>query len=178
MLQWFCGHTKRDRVRNEVIRERVGVAPIEEKLTQHRLRWFGQIQRRPPEAPVRSWVLKRVDKVKRGRGRPKLTCDESIKRDLKDWNISEEIALDRDWLSACLNRDLCVFWVSSLAYSNLLGTKDYVVVVAAAARNMGSWHWYCQTQIQIKVSVTIQVIFRNKCASIPRASSSEKGKRY
>ena len=72
------------------------------------------------------------------------------------------------------------FWVSSLAYPNLLGTKGYVVVVvvAAAARNMGSWHWYCQTQIQIKVSVTIQVIFRNKCASIPRASSGEKGKRY
>ena len=71
------------------------------------------------------------------------------------------------------------FWVSSLAYPNLFGIKGYVVVVvAAAARNMGSWHWYCQTQIQIKVSVTIQVIFRNKCASIPRASSGEKGKMY
>jgi len=86
---------RRDRVRNEVIRERVGVAPIEEKLTQHRLRWFGHIQRRPPEAPVRSGVLKRVDKVKRGRGRPKLTWDESVKRDLKNWNISEDVALDR-----------------------------------------------------------------------------------
>ena len=83
------------RVQNEAIRERVGVAPIEEKLTQHRLRWFGHIQRRPPEAPVRSGVLKRVDKVNRGRGRPKLTWDESVKRDLKDWNISKEVALDR-----------------------------------------------------------------------------------
>jgi len=44
---------------------------------------------------VRSGVLKRVDTVKRGRGRPKLTWDESIKRDLKDWNISEDVALDR-----------------------------------------------------------------------------------
>ena len=42
-----------------------------------------------------SGVLKRVDKVKRDRGRSKLTCDESVKRDLKDWNISEEVALDR-----------------------------------------------------------------------------------
>ena len=32
---------------------------------------------------------------KRGRGRPKLTWDESVKRDLKDWDISEELALDR-----------------------------------------------------------------------------------
>ena len=29
----------------------------------------------------------------------------------------------------CLNHDLCVFWVSSLAYPNSLGTKDFVVVV-------------------------------------------------
>ena len=51
ILRWFCGHTKKDRVRNEAIPEMVGVAPIEVKLTQHRLRWFGHIQRRPPEAP-------------------------------------------------------------------------------------------------------------------------------
>ena len=40
-------------------------------------------------------VLERVDNVKRGRVRPKLTWDESVKRDLKDCNISKEIALDR-----------------------------------------------------------------------------------
>jgi hypothetical protein len=28
MLRWICGHTRRDRVRNEDIRDRVGVAPI------------------------------------------------------------------------------------------------------------------------------------------------------
>ena len=67
MLRWLCGHTRRDRVRDEDIRDRVGVAPIEEKLIQHRLRWFGHVQRRPPKAPVRSGVLKKVDNVKRGR---------------------------------------------------------------------------------------------------------------
>ena len=36
-----------------------------------------------------------VDNVKRGRDRPKLTWDDSVKRDLEDWNISKEIALDR-----------------------------------------------------------------------------------
>ena len=43
---------------------------------------------------MRSGMLKCVDKVKMGRGRPKLTWDESVKRDLKDWDISEELALD------------------------------------------------------------------------------------
>ena len=83
MLRWMCGHTRKDRVRNDDIRDRVGVAPIEEKLVQHRLRWFGHIQRRPPEAPVHSGRLKRADNVKRGRGRPNLTWEESVKRDLK-----------------------------------------------------------------------------------------------
>src|SRR6185437_1368373 len=103
MLRWFCGHTRRDRVRNEAIRKRVGVASIEEKLTQHQLRWFGHVQRRPPEAPVRSGVLKRVDKVKRGRGRPKLIWEESVKRDLKDWDISEELTLDKSAWRLAIN---------------------------------------------------------------------------
>jgi hypothetical protein len=38
MLRWCCGHTRRDRVRNDDIRDRVEVAQIEEKLIQHRLR--------------------------------------------------------------------------------------------------------------------------------------------
>ena len=79
------------------------MAPIEEKLTQHRLRWFGHVQRSPPEAPVRSGVLERVDNVKRGRVRPRLTWDESVKRDLKDWNISKEIALDRNAWRLAIN---------------------------------------------------------------------------
>jgi hypothetical protein len=38
MLRWICGHTRRDRVRNDGIRERLGVAPVEKNLMQHRLR--------------------------------------------------------------------------------------------------------------------------------------------
>jgi hypothetical protein len=75
--------------------ERLGVAPVEEKLVQHRLRWFGHIQRRPAEAPVRSGVIRRSGNEKRGRGRPNLTREESVKRDLKDWCITKELALDR-----------------------------------------------------------------------------------
>ena len=41
--------------------------------------------------------------VKRGRGRPKLTWDESVKRDLKDWNISKKIALDRSAWRLAIN---------------------------------------------------------------------------
>jgi hypothetical protein len=64
----------------------------------YHLRWFGHIQWRPTEAPVRSRVIRRSGNKKRGRGRPNLTCEESVKRDLKDWCITKELALDRrEW---------------------------------------------------------------------------------
>jgi hypothetical protein len=95
MLRWSCGHTRRDRVQNKDICDRLGIAPIEEKLIQHRLRWFGHVQRRPLEGPVHSGSLRRDSSVKRGRGRPKLIWKEAIKGDLKGWNIPKDLTLDR-----------------------------------------------------------------------------------
>ena len=51
---------------------------------------------------MRNGVLERVDNIKRG-NRPKLTWDELVKRDLKDWNISKEIALDRSAWRLAIN---------------------------------------------------------------------------
>jgi hypothetical protein len=77
--------------------ERLGVAPVEEKLVQYRLRWFGHIQRRLAKAPICNGVIRRTGN-KRGRGRPNLAWEESVKRDLKDWCITKELALDRrEW---------------------------------------------------------------------------------
>jgi hypothetical protein len=39
------------------------------------------------KAPVRSGVINRTGDGKRGKGRPNLTWEESVKRDLKDWRI-------------------------------------------------------------------------------------------
>jgi hypothetical protein len=72
MLRWICDHTRRDRVWNDNIRERLGV-PVEEKLVQYHLRWFGHIQQRPAEAPIRNGVIRRTYNKKRGRGRTNLT---------------------------------------------------------------------------------------------------------
>ena len=89
MLRWIYGHIRRDRVRNDDIRERLGVAPIEEKLIQHRLRWFGHVQWRPEDTTVCSEIIRRPEKVKRGKVRPNLTWEESVKIDLKYWNIAK-----------------------------------------------------------------------------------------
>jgi hypothetical protein len=98
MLRWIYGNIRRDRVRNDDIRERLGVALVEEKLVQHHLRWFDHIQQRPAEAPVRNGVIRRTDNEKKNRAHPNLTWEESVKRDLKDWCITKELALDRrEW---------------------------------------------------------------------------------
>ena len=73
----------------------IDVAPIKEKLVQYRLRWFGHVQRRPSEAPVRCGVLSRDINVRRGRGRPKLTWKKAIKRDLNGCDIPRDLYLDR-----------------------------------------------------------------------------------
>jgi hypothetical protein len=67
MLRWICGHTRRDRVRNDNIRERLAVAPVDEKLVQHRLRWFGHMQRRPEETLICNRVITRTGNEKKQR---------------------------------------------------------------------------------------------------------------
>lgn len=34
----MCGHTKLDRIRNEVVREKVGVSPIDDNIREARLK--------------------------------------------------------------------------------------------------------------------------------------------
>ena len=43
ILRWMCGNTRRDKVRNEDIRTKIGVASIEEKMRENHLRWFGHV---------------------------------------------------------------------------------------------------------------------------------------
>ena len=59
MLRWMCGHIRKDKIRNEIIRNKVGVVPIKEKMKETRLRWFGHVRRRPRDASMR-----RVDEMK------------------------------------------------------------------------------------------------------------------
>jgi hypothetical protein len=71
----------RDKIRNDNIRERIGVASMLEKMVETRLRWFGHVERRNVD-----FVVRRVDhdsQVTRGRGRPRKTMRETIKKDLE-----------------------------------------------------------------------------------------------
>ncbi|VFQ76447.1 unnamed protein product [Cuscuta campestris] len=71
MLRWMCGKTRLDRISNKVIRRQVGMAPVENKLREARLRWVGHVRRRDADAPVRRCERITVIGGSRGRGRPR-----------------------------------------------------------------------------------------------------------
>ncbi|KAF3647615.1 putative pre-mRNA-processing factor 6-like [Capsicum annuum] len=95
MLRWMCGLTRGDRVRNETIREKVGVTPVECKMREARLRWFGHVKRRGMDAPVRRCERLALDGFRRGRGRPKKYWGEVIRRDMEQLQLTEDMTLDR-----------------------------------------------------------------------------------
>ncbi|KAM3322064.1 hypothetical protein P3S67_003215 [Capsicum chacoense] len=95
MLRWMCGLTRGDRVRNETIREKVGVTPVEYKMREVRLRWFGHVMRRGMDAPVRRCERLALDGFRWGRGRLKKYWGEVSRRDMEQLQLTEDMTLDR-----------------------------------------------------------------------------------
>lgn len=94
MLRWMCGLTRRDRVRNERIRETVKVGPLGKKVQESRLRWFGHVERRDE-----CYLGKKVEKLniggKRKVGRPKLRWRDKVEEDLREKGWRRREALNR-----------------------------------------------------------------------------------
>ncbi|VDO87721.1 unnamed protein product [Heligmosomoides polygyrus] len=45
MLRWTAGVTHMDHIRNDIIRQKFGIAPIADKMREARLRWYGHVLR-------------------------------------------------------------------------------------------------------------------------------------
>ncbi|KAF3657494.1 NADH dehydrogenase [ubiquinone] 1 alpha subcomplex subunit 9, mitochondrial [Capsicum annuum] len=84
-----------DRVRNEIIREKVGVTLVEDKMREVRLRWFGHVMKRGTDAPVCRCERLALDGFRLGRGRPKKYWREVIRRDMEQLQLTEDMNLDR-----------------------------------------------------------------------------------
>ena len=83
-------------MRNEDIRTKIGIASIEEKMRENRLRWFGDVRRRPTDASVRRVERIKLGQVKRTQGRTKKTWMEVIRQAIETQGLSEGILLDRN----------------------------------------------------------------------------------
>lgn len=94
MLRWMCGHTRKERIRNEVIRDNVGVASMEDKLQESRLRWFGHVKSRDIDAPVRRYERLSIA-GRKGRDRPKKYWGDVVRQDMSLLQLTEDMTHDK-----------------------------------------------------------------------------------
>ncbi|KAM3252506.1 hypothetical protein P3L10_006576 [Capsicum annuum] len=105
MLHWMCGLTRGDRVQNETIREKVGVALVEDKMREVHLRWFGHVMRRGTDAPVRRCERIALDGFRRGRSRPKKYRRQLIRRDMEQLQLTEDMTLHKKIWRTCIRKE-------------------------------------------------------------------------
>ncbi|KAL1450513.1 hypothetical protein WDU94_002867 [Cyamophila willieti] len=82
MLRWSCGVTRLDRIRNEVIRNKMKVTEVSKKIQERRLQWHGHVERRDE-----NYIGKRVERMV-VRGRPKKRWKNCVNQDLHEKNLS------------------------------------------------------------------------------------------
>ena len=94
MCRWACGHTLRDHVRNENIKERQKVESIAERYRKARLGWFGHVKRRCQDYVGRK-TLEMIPPGRRKRGRPKQRWMDCVNRDMRAIGTTKDYVLDR-----------------------------------------------------------------------------------
>nr|XP_016461103.1 PREDICTED: uncharacterized protein LOC107784479 [Nicotiana tabacum] len=82
-------------IKNEAIRDRVGVTSVEDKMRESRLIWFGHVKRRSIDARVRRCERLAMESLKRGRDRPKKYWGEVIRQDMALLQFTEDMTVDR-----------------------------------------------------------------------------------
>ena len=65
---------------NGEIRLKIRVVPIDEKMRENRLKWFSHVQMRVINALLRKNEFIQVERIKKGRGRLKITLVETVKK--------------------------------------------------------------------------------------------------
>ena len=79
MIRWAMGSSLKEHKTNEEVRQLAGVEEIEEKLSDVRLRWYGDVQRRGND----HCLIKHAefpDPVNRNRGRPSNRWTDSVEK--------------------------------------------------------------------------------------------------
>ena len=83
MLRFAMGVTRKDKIRNEYIRNTVQVERLGMKMREGRLRWYGHAMRRDKEYVGRQMIEIELPE-KRKRGRPKTRFLNLVKEDMRE----------------------------------------------------------------------------------------------
>ena len=92
MVRWICGVRLRDEIPTVDLLAKLGLEEISSALRTRRLRWHGHVARS-------SGSIHEVTEVmvpgSRGRGRPRKTWRECVKRDIRECGLTDTDPLDR-----------------------------------------------------------------------------------
>ncbi|XP_075097382.1 uncharacterized protein LOC142174892 [Nicotiana tabacum] len=94
MLRWMCRHTRINRIRNEDIQAKVGVAPWRTKCGKGDLDG-GHVKRRNTDTLIRRCERLALVGLRRGRGRTKKCWGEVIRQDMASLQLTDDITFDR-----------------------------------------------------------------------------------
>ncbi|VDP02074.1 unnamed protein product [Heligmosomoides polygyrus] len=95
MLRWTAGVTRMDRIRNDAIQQKFGVAPIADRMRKARLRWYGHVLR-GKDGSVRNIGLNFEVIGQRPRGRSKQRWSDTSHMDLMAAGVRPDLALGRE----------------------------------------------------------------------------------
>ena len=101
-LRSMCGVNRRDRVRNEEVRRRVGIQEtLSERMDRRVLSWYGHIERMDDDRLTKR-IYKANARGARVRGRPKMAWMDGVKRAVEKRGVTvdraKELAYDRsEW---------------------------------------------------------------------------------
>jgi hypothetical protein len=87
-LRTMIGKSRRDRVRNERVRERIGVCPVQKKIEKSQLRWLGHLERMDDQR-VAKRCFQWVPEGRRPRGRPRKRWKDEIEEVLEKNGLPE-----------------------------------------------------------------------------------------
>ncbi|RXH85648.1 hypothetical protein DVH24_009469 [Malus domestica] len=65
------------------------------RISKYRCKMFGHVQRRPTDAPVRRCDYRTEVQGRRGRGRPRKTLEETLRKDLEYLDLMEDMTHNR-----------------------------------------------------------------------------------
>ena len=103
-LRSICGVSRLDRLRNDVVRERVGVPEkLSNRVDRKVLKWFGHVERMGSERLTKKVYVSEVE-GERGRGRPPFRWKDGVRRACAERELGVEeargVCLDRNvWRS-------------------------------------------------------------------------------
>ncbi|KAF6212004.1 hypothetical protein GE061_012522 [Apolygus lucorum] len=103
------GKSRRDRVRNQTIRSNLHVDPLNRRVEEAQLRWFGHVVRMPDHRqPRMAWEARFPGR--RSIGRPRRRWEENVQDSLQargvQWGRARALAEDRKgWSALCKNLD-------------------------------------------------------------------------